>query len=1004
MLEGFGIGYEVFGPARAPSVLLMPTWQGVHSRIWKLQVPYLARRFNVITFDSPGNGRGQRTTDPAAYEYARISRQAAGLLDHLGTPRADLISVSRGSLSALDLAGHHPERIRRIVLINNLLAPDSPLANNPAHWERRDGYAGREKYNYYYCLEHFPEFLAWLAEDILEPHSTKAHEDFVAWGLETTAEVAALATFSPTRFVSLNAQELLARVRCPVLALQGDLAVWIRPGTLDQLAEVLPDCEHVLFEGGSLPNVRDPVRTNLEIVRFLEQPQPAPPSRRPTAPARSADDEGRPSGQAGRGGPLHAIEPRQSGQLTLEGFGIGYDVYGPAEAPSVLCLPTWQGVDSRVWKMQVPFLARSCQVITFDSPGNGRGQRTADPQAFQYDRIVRQAVGLLDHLGVAQADLLAISRGCGYALDLAGRYPERVRRVVLISSGLTPDYEFTRDPAHLERREVYEGWQKWNYHYCREHYRDFLEWLAAGDFVEPHSTKAREDFVAWGLDTTPEIVAVASYSPERFPGTPAQELFARVGRPVLVIYGERDQWLNPDCLRKVAEARPDWEYVLFEGSGHIPNARDPVRTNLAIEEFLSPPQPRTRVWRRAASRAQPRALFVSSPIGLGHAQRDLAIARELRRLVPGLQIDWLAQPPVTHVLEANGETIHPLSGLLSSESAHWEQSAGEHELHCFYAWREMDEILCANFMLFLEAARATPYDLWIGDEAWEVDYYLHENPELKTAPFVFLTDFLGWLPMDRSPGSREAALTADYNLEMLEQVARYKRVRDRSIFIGEYDDLVPERFGPGLPLIPDWAREHFAAVGYIAPFDPADYADTRAVRARLGYDPDRPLVMCAAGGTAVGRHLLRKCVDAWPLIHRARPEAQCVVIAGPRIDPNSLPAHEGLLIRPYVHNLYEHLAVTGLGLVQGGLGTTMELVLNRRPFLYFPLKNHCEQVYHVARRLERHGAGRRMDYAGTSPAALAEAALGELGADTSGYAQPRPGGAGRAASLIAELL
>ena len=197
----------------------------------------------------------------------------------------------------------------------------------------------------------------------------------------------------------------------------------------------------------------------------------------------------------------------------------------------------------------------------------------------------------------------------------------------------------------------------------------------------------------------------------------------------------------------------------------------------------------------------------------------------------------------------------------------------------------MDEILLANFMMFLEAVRDTAYDVWIGDEAWEVDYYLHENPELKTAPFVFLTDFLGWLPVDRSPGSREAALTADYNAEMIEQVARYPRVRDRALYVGDYDDLVPERFGPGLPLIGDWARENFTAVGYILPFDPRT-TDRRAVRARLGYDTERPLIVCTVGGTSVGRPLLEKTIEAWPLIQRERPEARCLIVCGPRIDPH----------------------------------------------------------------------------------------------------------------------
>ena len=84
----------------------------------------------------------------------------------------------------------------------------------------------------------------------------------------------------------------------------------------------------------------------------------------------------------------------------------------------------------------------------------------------------------------------------------------------------------------------------------------------------------------------------------------------------------------------------------------------------------------------------------------------------------------------------------------------------------------MDEILLANFMVFHDLVAAEQYDLWIGDEAWELDYYLHENPELKTAAYAWLTDFVGWLPMPDG-GAREACLTADYNAEMIEQIARY---------------------------------------------------------------------------------------------------------------------------------------------------------------------------------------------------------------------------------------
>jgi UDP-N-acetylglucosamine:LPS N-acetylglucosamine transferase len=124
-----------------------------------------------------------------------------------------------------------------------------------------------------------------------------------------------------------------------------------------------------------------------------------------------------------------------------------------------------------------------------------------------------------------------------------------------------------------------------------------------------------------------------------------------------------------------------------------------------------------------------------------------------------------------------------------------------------------------------------------------------------------------------------------------------------------------------------------------------------------------------------------------------------IVVAGPRIDPASLPAHAGLEVVPYVHNLYRHLAACDLAVVQGGLSTCMELTANRRPFLYFPLAHHFEQNFHVAHRLNRYQAGRRMDYASSDPDAIAA----ELGRPVD-YRPVETDGAARAANLIAQLL
>jgi len=314
----------------------------------------------------------------------------------------------------------------------------------------------------------------------------------------------------------------------------------------------------------------------------------------------------------------------------------------------------------------------------------------------------------------------------------------------------------------------------------------------------------------------------------------------------------------------------------------------------------------------------------------------------------------------------------------------------------------MDEILLSNFMVFHDLARDEAYDVWIGDEAWELDYYLHENPELKTSAYVWLTDFVGWLPMPDG-GEREARLTAEYNAEMIEQIARFPRVRDRAIFIGDREDIVPQRFGPELPAIRDWSEQHYDFPGYVTGFDPAELEDRETLRAELGYLPDERICIVTVGGSGVGADLLRRVMAAFPEAKERTPAMRMVVVAGPRIDPASLPAHDDLDVDAYVPDLYRHLAACDLAVVQGGLTTTMELTANRRPFLYFPLRHDFEQTLHVPHRLERYGAGRRMDYETDGPAEVAAAIAGELSREIT-YLPVDPHGAGRAASIIAELI
>jgi hypothetical protein len=167
--------------------------------------------------------------------------------------------------------------------------------------------------------------------------------------------------------------------------------------------------------------------------------------------------------------------------------------------------------------------------------------------------------------------------------------------------------------------------------------------------------------------------------------------------------------------------------------------------------------------------------------------------------------------------------------------------------------------------------REQRYDLWIGDEAWALDYYLHENPGEKRVPFTGLTDFVGFLPMEDG-GERERYLTADYNADMIDHIAHHPQVRDRAIFVGDPDDIVPDSFGADLPLIRDWTEQHFDFAGYVTGFDLAAFADRRSLRAELGYRPDERVCIVTVGGSGVGATLLRRVIAAFPEAKRLVPE------------------------------------------------------------------------------------------------------------------------------------
>jgi pimeloyl-ACP methyl ester carboxylesterase/predicted glycosyltransferase len=705
-----------------------------------------------------------------------------------------------------------------------------------------------------------------------------------------------------------------------------------------------------------------------------------------------------------------AIRPSASGTAERDGVPLAWDVYGAGPVTALL-LPTWSIVDSRVWKAQVGFLSRYFRVVTFDGRGNGRSGRPDGAAAYQDSEFAADTVAVLDATGTASAVLVGLSCGAAWAVHVAAGHPDRVAGIFAIapSCGLAVSAPEREQYAWDRRHPTTRGWSKYNKHYWLEgDFAAFRRFFFAEMFSEPHSTKQVEDALTWSAGITPEVLCATTAGRLGVDGAavePLEPLCALVQCPVTVLHGTDDRVRPAAVGRRLAELTGG-DLVLLEGVGHGPPTRHPVVVNRMIRDFVDRVTGRRarthQHWARSTVRPR-RVLYLCSPIGLGHARRDLAIVEQLRAQSPGVQVDWLAQEPVTRVLAAAGEHVHPASRWLASESAHIEDEAEDHDLHAFQAIRRMDEILVNNFHVFDDVVDEEHYDLVVGDEAWDVDYFLHENPERKHFAYAWMTDFVGWLPMPDG-GEAEAALAADHNAEMIEHRVRFRWLRDRSVFVGNPDDVVPGSFGPGRPDIADWTAQNFDFAGYVTGFVPPDDAARAALRRSLGYRPEHKVCVVTVGGSGVGTALLGRVLEAVPLARRLLPELRFLVVTGPRIDPRTLPHRNGVRLRGYVPRLHEHLAACDVAVVQGGLTTCMELTANRTPFVYVPLEHHFEQQFHVRHRLDRYDAGRHLGYADASdPDRLAEEIVKALSVDTC-FRPVETDGAARAAAMLAELL
>ncbi len=346
---------------------------------------------------------------------------------------------------------------------------------------------------------------------------------------------------------------------------------------------------------------------------------------------------------------MRARQPDDSGYAERDGVKLRWETFGDGE-PTVMLLPTWSIIHSRHWKAQVPYLARHHRVVTFDGRGCGGSDRPVGAEQYTDDQFAADTIAVLDATGTKRAVLVGLSAGALWTMLVAADAPERVLGVVTIGAAVpfaSRAAERTGFPFE-DPIETTEGWAKYNRHYWERDFEGFLEFFFGQMFTEPHSTKQIEDCVGWGLETEPGTLADTSRGFQSCGPKAFRDACERVRCPVLVIHGDDDA-IRPHRDSEALAELTGGRLVTIEGGGHGPHARDPVAVNRLISAFVQQlhPVPTKSTWVRAARRPK-RALYLCSPIGLGHARRDVAIAAELRN-APSRPRDRLARPASGHI-------------------------------------------------------------------------------------------------------------------------------------------------------------------------------------------------------------------------------------------------------------------------------------------------------------------------------------------------------------------
>jgi hypothetical protein len=324
-----------------------------------------------------------------------------------------------------------------------------------------------------------------------------------------------------------------------------------------------------------------------------------------------------------------------------------------------------------------------------------------------------------------------------------------------------------------------------------------------------------------------------------------------------------------------------------------------------------------------------KVLYVSGSVGLGHIERDMAIAREVRKLKLGTEVHWMAGDPARRVLKMNGEMVLPESESFDQGSDAIDTLSKNYDADLYSVAGEIVGAFEPNGKLIWSIAKQGGYDVVAHDEAYEVATVLNKNPSLQCCRSVFMSDYFGMWGLAK--GFKSKIVKRVSNGLWIKGVTNY-REPGSYVLLCERLDIPNKKLGFLMPNAQELLSKDFVKfAGYPVTFDPKSLGDKAALRKEYGLGSE-PVILVTVGGTAVGKPLVDMCLKAFPMIQKELPDARMVVVLGPRMNRDGLVVPVGVDVKGYVSQLHRLMAASDIAICSGGSTTTLELMVLQKPF------------------------------------------------------------------------